>query len=135
VIVKGEAEFAQEEYVSGDFFHALAVMPAAGRLIAADDDRPGADPVAVLSLGYSQRRFGDAAGAVGQAIVINNAPFTVIGVAPAELFVSIQRRRRMSISPCAPPGSSSSKTRLTPLGLTVYPNKRIVWSNVDPNVR
>src|SRR5262245_32943241 len=66
VIVNGEAEFAQGEYVSGDFFPGLAVRPAAGRLIAADDDRPGAAPIAVLSLAYSQRRFGDATSAVGQ---------------------------------------------------------------------
>ena len=61
VMIKGEAELAQGEYVSGDFFRGLAVSPAAGRLILADDDRAGAAPVAVLSLGYSQRRFGDAA--------------------------------------------------------------------------
>ena len=86
VIVKGEAEVAQGEYVSGDFFRGLEVAPSAGRLIDAGDDRPGATPVAVLSLGYSQRRFGDAVNAVGQQIVINGTPFTVIGVAPPEFF-------------------------------------------------
>src|SRR6266545_71925 len=45
VIVKGQAELAQAEYVSGDFFRGLAVLPAAGRLIHADDDRAGAVPV------------------------------------------------------------------------------------------
>ena len=86
LIIKGAAEVAQGEYVSGDFFHGLAVTPVAGRPIVADDDRPGAAPVAVLSLGYSQRRFGDAASAVGQPVLINNVPFTVVGVAPAEFF-------------------------------------------------
>ena len=62
------------------------VWPAAGRLIQDDDDRAGAAPVAVLSAGYSQRRFGDAGNAIGQAILINSVPFTVIGVAPAEFF-------------------------------------------------
>ena len=37
-------------------------------------------------MGYSERRFGDAASAIGQPILINNVPFTVIGVAPAEFF-------------------------------------------------
>ena len=32
-MIKGEAELAQGEYVSGDFFRGLAVSPAAGRLI------------------------------------------------------------------------------------------------------
>src|SRR5688572_8018673 len=52
VMIKGEAELARGEYVSGDFFRGLAVSPAAGRLIGADDDRAGAAPVAVLSMGY-----------------------------------------------------------------------------------
>lgn len=56
VMIKGEAELAKGEYVSGDFFRGLAVSPAAWRLIFADDDRAGAAPVAVLSLGYSERR-------------------------------------------------------------------------------
>jgi macrolide transport system ATP-binding/permease protein len=86
VIVKGEAELAQGQYVSGDFFRGLAMVPAAGRLIHGDDDRVGAAPVAVLSAGYSQRRFGDAASAIEQAILINGVPFTVIGVAPPEFF-------------------------------------------------
>ncbi len=42
VMIKGAAELARGEYVSGDFFRGLAVSPAAGRLILADDDRAGA---------------------------------------------------------------------------------------------
>jgi predicted permease len=86
VIVKGSAELATGQYVSGDFFRGLAVVPAAGRLMMADDDRAGAAPVAVISRGYSERRFGGAANAAGQSILINNLPFTVIGVAPSEFF-------------------------------------------------
>ena len=86
VIVKGEAELVQGQYVSGDFFSGLAVVPAAGRLIHGDDDRAGAAPVAVLSGGYSQRRFGDAGRAIGQAILVNGVTFTVAGVAPPEFF-------------------------------------------------
>ena len=86
VIVKGEAELVQGQYVSGDFFGGLAVVPAAGRLIHRDDDRAGAAPVAVLSAGYSQRRFGDAGRAIGQAILVNGVTFTVVGVAPPEFF-------------------------------------------------
>jgi macrolide transport system ATP-binding/permease protein len=86
VMVRGEAELADGEYVSGDFFRGLAVSPAAGRLLVAADDRAGAPPVAVISMGYSQRRFGGATNAVGQPIVINNVPFTVAGVTPSGFF-------------------------------------------------
>jgi len=82
LMVKGQAEPASGEYVSGDYFRGLAVPPAAGRVIIPDDDRIGARAIAVLSFVYSQRRFGDAASAPGQSILINNVPFTVAGVAP-----------------------------------------------------
>ena len=86
VMIKGQAEIARGEYVSGDYFRGLAVSPAAGRVIFADDDRGGAAPVAVLSLAYGEQRFGDAASAIGQQILINNVPFTVVGVTPSEFF-------------------------------------------------
>jgi macrolide transport system ATP-binding/permease protein len=86
VLVDGEAELAQAQYVSGDFFGGLAVPPAVGRLIHPEDDRAGAPPVAVISDGYSQRRFGSPAGAIGRPVLINNLPFTVIGVTPSEFF-------------------------------------------------
>jgi predicted permease len=86
VIANGAAELSKGEYVSGDFFRGLAVTPAAGRLIFADDDRAGAPPVAVISTGYSNRRFGGPARAAGQPILINNVAFTVVGVTPAAFF-------------------------------------------------
>jgi len=86
VIVKGAAELTIGQYVTGDFFRGLAVPPAAGRLIQTDDDRAGAPAVAVISRGYSERRFGGAANAAGQPILINNVPFTVVGVTPPEFF-------------------------------------------------
>ena len=86
LMVKGQAELASGEYVSGDYFRGLAVPPAAGRAIIPDDDRAGAPAIAVLSFAFSQRRFGDAASAPGQFILINNVPFTVAGVAPPGFF-------------------------------------------------
>jgi macrolide transport system ATP-binding/permease protein len=86
VMVKKQAEQASGEFVSGDYFRGLEVSPAAGRVIIPDDDRAGATPIAVLSFAFSQRRFGDAASAPGQSILIDNVPFTVAGVAPPGFF-------------------------------------------------
>jgi hypothetical protein len=85
-MVQGQAEQASGEYVSGDYFRALAVPPSAGRAIIPEDDQAGAPPVAVLSFAYSQKRFGDSVSAPGQSILINNIPFTVAGVAPPGFF-------------------------------------------------
>ena len=80
VLSAGEAELTSGLYVSGNFYSGLGVIPAAGRLITEDDDRPGAPPVAVLSWDYWQSRFAARAEIVGSIILIDNLPFTVIGV-------------------------------------------------------
>jgi len=84
--IHGQATSAGAEYVTGEYFRGLAVSPAAGRLISSEDDRPGAAPVAVISFATSQNRFGRPASAIGQPILVDNVPFTVIGVAPPEFF-------------------------------------------------
>jgi macrolide transport system ATP-binding/permease protein len=84
--IKGQADLASGWNVSGDYFRGLGVAAEAGRLISPDDDRAGAPPVAVVSYGFSQRRFGGAANAAGQPILIDNLPFTVVGVTPPEFF-------------------------------------------------
>ena len=67
--VRGQATSASTEYVTGEYFHGLAVSPAAGRLIDSEDDRPGAAPVAVISFAAGQNRFGGPANAIGQSIL------------------------------------------------------------------
>jgi predicted permease len=84
--IKGQAGIATGDCVSGEYFGGLGVPPAAGRLIIPDDDRPGAPAVAVVSYAYSQIRFGGPAKADGQPILLDNLPFTVVGVTPPEFF-------------------------------------------------
>ena len=84
--VGNQAQIANTEYVTGNYFQSLGIPSAAGRLIMTDDDRAGAPAVAVVSFALSQRRFGSSTGAVNQSILINNLPFTVVGVAPPEFF-------------------------------------------------
>ncbi|HKW57819.1 MAG TPA: ABC transporter permease [Candidatus Acidoferrum sp.] len=84
--VKGQAEVAQGDFVTGDFFDGLRIAPAAGRLIFPEDDRAGVPAVVVVSYALSQSRFGGSANAVGQTVLINNVPFSVVGVTPREFF-------------------------------------------------
>jgi macrolide transport system ATP-binding/permease protein len=84
--VRGQATSAGAEYVTGDYFRGLEVSPAAGRLINSEDDRAGAAAVAVISFATSQNRFGGPPNAIGQSILVDNIPFTVIGVTPPEFF-------------------------------------------------
>ena len=70
------------EIVTGTFFRALGVQPAIGRLLEPDDYSPDAQPVAVVSWSFWQRRIGGAATVLGQQMVIGGVPVTIVGVAP-----------------------------------------------------
>ncbi|OFW47194.1 MAG: multidrug ABC transporter substrate-binding protein [Acidobacteria bacterium RIFCSPLOWO2_12_FULL_67_14b] len=129
VMINGEAELVDAEYVSGDFFRGLAVSPAAGRLIGVDDDRAGAPPVAVVSEGYSRRRFGAAVNAVGTPILIDNVPFTVVGVAPAEFF---------GVDPAAAPGvylPMHASVVLDPEAADRYLDQNYYWTGIMGRLR
>jgi len=73
-------------WVSGGFFSALGLRPAAGRLIADSDDWRGCPAVAVLSYGFWQEHYGGAKSAVGSTLSLGSHPFEVIGVAPPGFF-------------------------------------------------
>src|SRR5881396_85043 len=79
----GEPERLQGQIVSANFFQTLGIRPFRGRDFVAEDDQPGAPPVAILSYGFWQRRFGADESVLGKAITLNNQSFTVIGVTPA----------------------------------------------------
>jgi macrolide transport system ATP-binding/permease protein len=83
IAVEQTAERAWGALVSGNYFDVMGLRPAAGRLFTAQDDvTPGGHPVAVISYAYWQRRFSGDAGVVGKQVTINNAPITIVGVAP-----------------------------------------------------
>jgi len=69
--------------VSADFFKVLGVQPAIGRAFLPGDDQVGHNAVAILSSSLWQRRFGSDQNIVGQSILIEAKPHTVIGVLPA----------------------------------------------------
>jgi predicted permease len=68
--------------VSGGFFQALQLAPAAGRLLVPDDDRPGAGLVVVISDAYWERHFQRATSAVGTMLLVEGLPVTIVGVTP-----------------------------------------------------
>jgi len=81
-LADGQAEGVGGQTVTGNYHVGLGVQPLLGRLLTDDDDRPSANPVAVLSYRYWQKRFSGDAGVVGKQINLNNRAFTVIGVTP-----------------------------------------------------
>ena len=82
----GEAARTERTYallVSGNYFPALGLRPAAGRFIRPDEgELAGAQPIVVISHDYWQTRFGGSANAIGQTLQVNDNRLTIVGVAP-----------------------------------------------------
>jgi predicted permease len=71
--------------VSGNYFSALGLKPALGRLFGpGEGEKPGEEGLVVLGYSFWQTRFGGDSGIVGKQVQINGKPVTVIGVAPRE---------------------------------------------------
>jgi len=78
---QGQTELANAELVTGNYFEVLGVRPALGRVFSSQDETaPGANPAAVLSYGYWQRRFGRDPGILNKPLVVNGISMTVVGV-------------------------------------------------------
>lgn len=77
------AEVRPLEVVSGNYFRVLQLVPQAGRLLVdADDVVELGNPVVVISDGYWRSRLAGRTDAVGQSLIINGAPFEIVGIAP-----------------------------------------------------
>ena len=71
--------------ITGNYFQVLGVGAFKGRIITPDDDRtPGGHPVAMISYGLWQRRFGGDENIVGRQLLINGNNFTIVGITPKD---------------------------------------------------
>jgi putative ABC transport system permease protein len=84
-VENGVAGYVQLAPVTAAFFDVLGVRPRLGRDLAPSDDVAGAEPVALITYGLWQRRYGGSPDAIGRRLIINGKPFTVIAVMPADL--------------------------------------------------
>ena len=79
------SEKIRASYVSANLFPALGVPPLEGRGFLPEDDRTGADRVAVISYDFWRRRFGGAADVFGQTVTLDTygkRDYAVVGVMP-----------------------------------------------------
>src|SRR5262245_350752 len=79
-------ERVQGASVSWDMFELLRVAPARGSGFTAEQDKPGANNVIVLSHGMWQRRFGADPNIVGKTVSRSGTPATILGVMPAGFY-------------------------------------------------
>jgi predicted permease len=93
-VLTGQSAAVVDGYVvSGNFFQGLGAQPILGRVLAPDDDRLEAEPVAVISDRLWERQLGRNPAVIGATIQIDRTPYTVVGVLPPAFFgVSLSSR-------------------------------------------
>ncbi len=85
--VDGNSALAEGQLVSADYYSVLGVKAVRGRtIVPADVAVAGQNPVAVISYDLWRTRFALDPGIIGKKILLNNAPFTIVGVTEPEFY-------------------------------------------------
>lgn len=82
VVIEGASRPVGGLFVTYNFFSLLGIRPALGRDFVAEDEQPGAEPVALISHGLWEREFGGVPDIVGRTLRLEGQVTTVIGVMP-----------------------------------------------------
>ncbi len=106
----GRPERVRGMFVSGSFFDVTQATFPLGRAIRPDESVPGSNPVAVLSHGYWQQRFGGDLEVAGRTITLNNIVHTIVGVVARD-FQFPWDRTSVWISLSTYPSNDFSRTR------------------------
>jgi putative ABC transport system permease protein len=80
----GEAQSVTARMITADYFRVMRVQPLFGRDFNSEEDRFGAPSAVMFSHAFWQTQFGGDPGIIGKTITLNNLPFTIVGVMPAE---------------------------------------------------
>ena len=79
---RGDPEQLIGLLASASMLPALGLQPALGRNFSADEDRPGGEPVTLVSHRIWQERFNRSPSILGEALTLNGTAYTIIGVLP-----------------------------------------------------
>jgi putative ABC transport system permease protein len=78
----GPPQRALGGFATRNLFPLLGVPPLLGRTFSAEEDRPGGPRVAVLSYGLWQSDFGGRRDVLGRQLLLDEVPYTIVGVMP-----------------------------------------------------
>ncbi|MDQ3997841.1 MAG: ABC transporter permease [Gemmatimonadota bacterium] len=121
IAFRGQSLDAEGVLVSGSYFPVLGLRPALGRLLTpADDNTIGGHFVTVLSHSYWETRLGGRPDVVGDKIIINGHPMTIVGVAPRGFEGTTLGSRPRVYVPI------SMRAQMHP-GFTGFDNRRSYW--------
>jgi putative ABC transport system permease protein len=79
-----EPERIRTALIYADFFSAIGTRPVLGRALMSQDGQAGGNLAVVISYDLWQRRFGADPRMIGKTITLNQEPYTIVGVMPAD---------------------------------------------------
>ena len=103
--------------VTWELLSTLGVTVALGRDFTAGDDRWGAARTAIVSYPFWQRELGGSTDALGRTIMLDETPFTVIGVLPRGFTIAREEDIFLPMGPVQDPASSTFTSRGNHIGL------------------
>jgi predicted permease len=80
----GWSERLQVGSVSREFLPLIGVRPSSGRAFLETEFQPGSGHVALVTYSVWQRRFAGAVNAVGRTVLVDDTPYTVVGILPSD---------------------------------------------------
>src|SRR5678816_2293749 len=78
-----EPERVSAKMMSANVLPMLGVTPVIGRTFTAGEDKPGGEPVALISSYLWQARFGGQPDVLGERLLLDGKPYSIVGVLPA----------------------------------------------------
>ena len=79
------AEMVTARPVTASFFETLEMPPVIGRAFRPEEEQPGRDREVILSHTYWENHFARSSDVTGRTLVLDGAPYTIVGVAPKDL--------------------------------------------------
>ena len=123
----GEPERVNGARISPNLFRVLGVTLAIGTTFDSGDG-PRASQVAILSDGYWKSHFGGNQNVAGQSITLNDIPYTIVGVLPAQFYLPSTRegteQRKPDIWIPYEPAAQRTAQELNRLKIQVYARLR-----------
>jgi len=87
---KNDPDRLRMRRITAGFTPTLRLTPILGRTLSPQDDKVGAAKVVVLGEGFWERRFARDPNVIGQQMILDGEPFTIIGVLPGKLHGSLR---------------------------------------------
>jgi len=131
---RGVAQRVPGAQVSSNFFSTLGVHPFLGRAFTAGEDRPGGQPVVLLTYSFWRRHFNGDRNVLGQTLTLDNQICTVVGVMP-ESFRFPRNPKTELIAPLVidptPPAPGEFRVELVHVIARLKPRVTIAQASVD----